>query len=252
LATTSAPVADPVTFGIEGTQIVAHARDGTALAPDALVGATFTVGDPATGVYTLRIDRVMREPDASGMIALYDVAVRGPGSQGWDQLCAPDPHGRATAIPVPGFWDRDGRFVGGGLGAFSFACTAGAQAKCVRFGYLPWATTSAGDSMAPHHAACVRMVRADYCGDGTPHTVPGVAIQMFDRAGVHDRPTTGYGTFEALWGPEGAVCVARARHPAFPLADILRHCPRLAEMTPEACTEAAIDTLPHALLGNRS
>jgi hypothetical protein len=140
--------------------------------------------------------------------------------------------------------------VRGGPGAFSFACTAGAQGKCLRFGYLPWASAPNGESMAPHHAACVRMVRADYCGDGTPHT--GVPIQMFDRAGVHGRPSAGYGAFEAVWSPRGAVCVARARRPEFPLADVVRQCPRLARVPPAACTEAAIDTLPGALLGNRS
>ena len=82
--------------------------------------------------------------------------------------------------------------------------------------------------MAPYHAACVRMVRADYCGNGSPHTVPGVTIQMYDRAGVHAAPDTEYGAFEAVWGPEGAVCLARARRPEFPVAAILRQCPRLA------------------------
>jgi hypothetical protein len=107
-----------------------------------------------------------------------------------------------------------------------------------------------GQSLAPYHEACVRVVRADYCGDGTPHTVPGVAIEMFDRAGVHTRRDPGYGTFEALWGPDGAVCLARARRPEFPLVEILRQCPRLADLPPADC--AALGTLPGALLGNRS
>ena len=96
------------------------------------------------------------------------------------------------------------------------------------------------------------MVRADYCGDGTPHTVPGVAIELFDAAGVHAPRDPGYGAFEALWSPAGAVCLARSRRPQFPLADILRQCPRLAEITPAECTAAALDTTPGALLGNRS
>ena len=75
---------------------------------------------------------------------------------------------------------------------------------------------------------------------------------MFDSAGVHARRDPGYGAFEALWGPEGAVCLARSRRPEFPLADILRRCPRLAELPPAACNAAALDTLRGALLGNRS
>ena len=183
---------------------------------------------------------------------LYDVGVQDAASARWDKLCAADPYGRTTAIAVPGFWGEDGGFVRGVAGAFSFACTAGAQGKCVRFGYLPWARAPRGESLAPYHQACVRMVRADYCGDGTSHTVAGVSIEMFDLAGVHTRRDPGYGVFEALWGPEGAVCLARSRRPEFPLADILDACPRLAALPVEACTAAALDTLPGALLGNRS
>ena len=241
-----------VTFALEGTEIVARDRDGAALAAEALVGATITGGDPATGRYRFRIDRVLSDPDDAGRAALYDVSVSGPASARWDKLCAADAHDRTTAIVVPGSWSADGRFVHGAEGKFSFACTAGAQAKCVRFGYPPWASAPDGSSMAPYHAACVRMVRADYCGDGTPHTVPGVAIQMFDRAGVNGSPEPAYGAFEALWGTDGAVCVARSRRPEFPLADILRQCPRLAALPVAACREGGLERLPGALLGNRS
>ncbi len=241
-----------VTFALQGTEIVARDSDGAALAPEALVGATFAVSDPATGRYQFRIDRVMSDPDAPGGMPLYEVSVRTPASERWDQLCAADPYGRTTAIVVPGAWAEDGRFVPAAAGTFSFACTAGARAKCVLFGYPPWASAPNGGSMAPYHAACVRMVRADYCGDGTPHTVPGITIEMFDRAGVHARPEHGYGAFEALWGTDGALCLTRSRRPEFPLEDILRRCPRLAALPASACREADIDRLPGALLGNRS
>jgi hypothetical protein len=242
----------PMAVAVEGTQIVARGGDGTALAPQALIGATFALADPAAGVYLLRIDGVMADPDAPRELDLYDLSVRAPASERWDKLCEPDPYGHTAALVVPGSWDAEGRFVSGAPGDFSLACTAGARGKCVRFGYLPWASAPNGESMAGHHAACVRMVRADYCGDGTPHTVPGVTIQIFDRAGVHGLSDAAFGAFEAVWGPDGAACLARTRRPEFPLADILRQCPRLARVLPAACTEAAIDTLPGALLGNRS
>ena len=241
-----------LTLALEGTEIVARGSDGAALAPEALVGATFAAGDPATGRYRFRIDRVLPDPDDAGQAALYDVSVRGPTSARWDKLCTADPEGRTTAIVVPGSWAADGRFVPGGEGRFSFACTAGAQAKCVLFGYPPWASAPNGESMARYHAACVRMVRADYCGDGTPHTVPGVTIEMFDLAGVHARQEESYGAFEALWGTDGAVCLARSRRPEFPLADILRQCPRLNAGPATSCREDDLDRLPGALLGNRS
>ena len=122
----------------------------------------------------------------------------------------------------------------------------------MRFGCPPWARAPDRGSLAPYHAACVRMVGADYCGDDTPHTVPGVAIELFDAAGVHTRRDPDYGAFEGLWAPDGAVCLARSRRPQFPLAGILRQCPRLAQISPADCTAAALDIMPGALLGNRS
>lgn len=66
----------------------------------------------------------------------------------------------------------------------------GGIAKCVDMGYKPW--TSAADEL---HQACVRMVRADFCGDGVPFTVDGTAIDVQDWTGVQT-PTTSM-TWEA-------------------------------------------------------
>jgi hypothetical protein len=235
-------------FALEGAQMVARGADGAKLAPDNLPGATVHLGDAGTGIYTVRIDAVTADP-APGPTILYDLSVQTPGNDGWQKLCEPDPQGRTTAIAVPGSWAED-RFVHGAPGEFTFACTAGARGKCLRLGYLPWAATPAGESMAPYHAACTRMMRADYCGDGTPHTVIGTPVQLFDRAGIIPQIGRDFGSFEAAWGPDGAVCIARARRPEFPLEQVLRACPRLVARRP--CTEDAIWTLPGALLGNRS
>src|SRR6202162_534078 len=37
--------------------------------------------------------------------------------------------------------------------------------KCVRYGYHPWEQAPDGRPMRDYYDACVRMVRADYCGD---------------------------------------------------------------------------------------
>jgi hypothetical protein len=248
LAAAVAPAgAAEVVFALEGAQMVARGARGAPLAPDDLPGATVRFGDARTGIYVVRIDAVIADP-APGATRLYDLSVQPPGSDRWQKLCEPDPHGRTTAIPVPGSWIED-RFVRSAQG-LTFACTAGARGKCLRLGYLPWHQTGQGESMAPYHAACTRMMRADYCGDGTPHTVMGTQVQLFDRAGIVPHAGSDFGSFEAAWGPHGAVCVARARRPELPLDQVLRACPRLAAARP--CTEDAIWTLPGALLGNRS
>lgn len=78
------------------------------------------------------------------------------------------------------------------------------------------------------HAACVRMARADYGGDGRPHTRAGVALVFWDRFGVRPRPTAERLPFEAGWDADGAVCVVRPRIAALaPLRDLRRRYPRL-------------------------
>lgn len=68
--------------------------------------------------------------------------------------------------------------------------------KCRALGYR-------GD----HLAACVRAFRADYCGDGTPHTVSGVLIDIFDDSGTQHRASV-QSDVEAEWTMHGAVCVS--------------------------------------------
>jgi hypothetical protein len=61
------------------------------------------------------------------------------------------------------------------------------------------------------HQTCTRLARADYCGDGVPHTENGTLIDVFDPAGIQvgvDDPAL---SFEAGWSPDGAVCVSAPR-----------------------------------------
>jgi hypothetical protein len=84
---------------------------------------------------------------------------------------------------------------------FTFGCrNQGAIAKCVEMGYKPYASGNAVDTsgnarlqwMGALHQACVRMVRADYCGDGMPHTVDGTTIDIMDYLSVQGAdPTDG-------------------------------------------------------------
>ena len=68
--------------------------------------------------------------------------------------------------------------------------------------------------MREHHLACVRMVRADYCGDGTPHTRNGTQIDIYDSLDVQRRAEDDPQNpqiFEAGWSPEGATYLYRPR-----------------------------------------
>jgi ADYC domain len=110
--------------------------------------------------------------------ALYTVFYRDP-NQNWQNLCHASAHYEAKAMTLQGSWDATGAYHAD-ENLVSFSCMNGALAKCVRFGYKPWKTV-AGKSLGELHRACVRMVRADYCGDGIPHTKDGTLINLYDH-----------------------------------------------------------------------
>ena len=171
-------------------------------------GAVLQVVD-STGVRgDVAVTQVEADPmDQSGQTSLFTLMALDPVTGVAKNVCAPDPNGKAAAIPLRGSWDTSGAFQADG--SLQFYCTGGVIAKCIRWGYRPW-QSSGGTSLKDAHQACTRMARADYCGDGQTHTQEGTQIDMYDNLGVH-RPQTLSLFFEATWTPQGAYCVARGR-----------------------------------------
>jgi hypothetical protein len=98
------------------------------------------------------------------------------------------------------------------------------------------------------------MTRADYGGDGSTFTRDGTLIEMCDRYGIQtcdwDLPIP----FEAAWGVDGAVCVARPRIAELATIEgLATQYPQLAgRLGPTACTRETAERDPAALLFNRS
>lgn len=204
-----------------GTEFLAKTPDGERRGL-AFVGAEFQASLSDGDALALRIDQI--EPSArpgEPDVLLYTVSYA--TAQGRRFLCGVDDDGQPVrAVPLSGRWDERWGVPGGGEkldegSTFTFACEGFALAKCVHAGYKPWATTTckAGangcreESLEPYHRACVRMFRADYCGDGTSYTRDGTLINFYDGLGIQgddaDWP------FEAEWTPAGARCARRKR-----------------------------------------
>lgn len=138
------------------------------------------------------------------------------------------------ALPVAGIWNiEDGSKTANGQWTvpntdppvvrtlFTFSCVNAAVGKCALWGYRPWAShtetlgeSSASRSLADWHQACTRLVRADYCGNGKPHTRDGTPINVWDDIGIQAKDTstsTQNWTFDAQWGVDGAHCINRTR-----------------------------------------
>lgn len=208
-----------------GTELVVTEVDGSVLRGPALVGRTLILeGHP------VRIGSVAEDPGArGGPVWLYGLQVA-DGAGGWRDLCLPDGEGRSAGFPV-----EDGR------GGFELTCTSGAVGKCVRWGYRRWEEVPGGPPLAALHAACVRMTRADYCGDGASYTVPGVRIDFCDAWGIQRCEDGLPVEFEAAWDADGAVCAARTRVPALLSTSALgARCPAVRQDGCDAATPALL------------
>ena len=265
--------ASPVrAVGVDGTILTITLAAGGTLRSHDLVGAHLLVdrGGPAVRV---RLDAIERDPDdrrrdvaAADVIWLHAFSVE-VADGAWQPLCDAGPDGRRQAIPVAGrFSPADGRLASSASGGFELACTAGAMGKCIRFGYHPWQSRAVpapvpprpapGSRPAPSHLdlynACLRLVRADYGGDGVGTTRNGMMIDLYDDRGIQTPDADPRMTFEAGWTADGAVCVNHPRvKESISLAEIAARWPRLAGLAGARCTEETARALG-ALLFNRS
>lgn len=162
------------------------------------------------------------EPDSNSDGMLYFVSV--VTDQDRQPLCPGEDGEMLSAIPLQGSWDTFGVWSPEGT---TLACHNGVLAKCVRWGYAPWSSQD-GISLRDHHQACSRLARADYCGDGVPHTRDGTLINVWDALGIQLSETSDELVFEASWTPEGAFNIQRTRFPEG-MAYVVENCPeRLA------------------------
>lgn len=193
---------------LEGSQLQAS-EGGQVLSGADLLGARLVGNLGSGGKVALRVEAVQRGQGADADVWTYYVSYQDTHSGEWLPICRTGKGSPEAAIAVAGRWDYRQGVSGGGAkredaAVFTFACEGAAIAKCVRFGYKPWATVR-GVSLAGHHQACTRLVRADYCGDGASHTVDGQWVNLHDAAGV--QADTERWMPEAEWDEDGARCL---------------------------------------------
>lgn len=222
---------------VEGSAFVLRLSDGRVLRGTELTGAIVHVAIAGGQIAPLRIASVTPDPDQPQV--LRHQFETSDGANGWKSACPPNRDGETWGLPLALAEGHPGRD-----GDITVSCISGVVAKCVRWGYPPWSRGPGGKDLAPFHAACVRMARADYCGDGTPHTKEGTSIDNFDDLGIQKRgaPDDPSYVFEAGWSPQGAVCVAHPRwSEQITLERLHAQCPRLAAIP--HCDEASARAL---------
>ncbi len=240
---------EPIAVTADRTEFVVTMSDSRELRSRNLAGATLTVAMDG-GLMRVRIDAVELDPEAAkGQIWLHTLSTQAADGS-WQSLCDAAPDGRRQAFPIAGqARARDGALVSADAGVFELTCTSGARGKCVRFGYLPWDGGAAGLAL---YNSCVRMVRADYCGQGEGTTRDGMLIDIYDDLGIQKADDLAEAQFEAGWTESGAVCVNHVRVKENTSFDrLIAACPHLKDRVGAMCTEDAARALG-AKLFNRS
>src|SRR5262249_38992829 len=132
------------------------ATPGTAIPPDSQVCGHWLGAKETIWVYLIN-----GRPDANGMFSF------GSGAQGSFIACSVSDPGK------PDEWEWS---------------ALGAVGKCLLWSRLPrpagWIPTPTTDSQLEFNA-CLRAIRADYCGDGVTHTVDGTRIDLYGAKENH-------------------------------------------------------------------
>lgn len=168
-------------------------------------GAQF-VGATLKGVLSdgsqidLRIDGSATLPSPNADVRTYTISYS--TTAGWQPLCT-DPVLGNQAILFPGSWNLTTARHQADYNLFTVGCRGATFAKCEELGYK-------GDLLIDTYLqACIRALRADYCGDGVSHTIDGTQINIYDKLGIQ-RDTQTWAV-ESNWTTEGAICIAKGR-----------------------------------------
>lgn len=202
--------AEPISgLKLQGTSFAGQAGARTLGAMD-FVGAQLQALDAAGNTQQVTIQSITSDPlDASGETLLYSLVVTDMISGASQNACEADADGVQLAIPVLGIWSPSGAHLDSAT-EFTFGCTSGVIAKCVRWGYRPWQSFGS-QPLAPYHQICTRLARADYCGDGQTHTQEGTVVDVYDDLQLLTPvPDSGL-LFDAAWTADGAYCIEKQR-----------------------------------------
>jgi hypothetical protein len=236
---------------LNGLQLNGSSIGGTALVNGELVllegedlsGGEFSItahgfddqNQPGTVDFIIRINDIYLDDDYSD-IHYYDLSLSQAGSDTWNPLCVDANNNPLPAIPLRNYWNEETGARIDDANVVTFACTSGVLAHCTQWGYRPWDESTQCDkwekgkkncktvSLTDYHQACTRMARADYCGDGTPWTVPGTPIDIYDHLSPQIESQETKWPVEAEWNVNGAYCLDDIRQQAWKAQGLYPKC----------------------------
>jgi len=214
-----------------------------------LIGAEFSItahgvdadDQPASVELVMRINDVYNDEEYDD-IHYYDLSLALKGSDEWTALCTDMDGNPLPVIPLQNSWNETTGARNDDPDVITFACTSGVLAHCTQWGYRPWEESTQCEegkgkkgkkkkhcetvSLREYHQACTRMARADYCGDGTPWTVPGTPIDIFDHLSPQLESSETKWPIEAEWTADGAYCLDDIRQQSWKADGLYPKCPK--------------------------
>jgi hypothetical protein len=181
-----------------------HPGSGTWKVGSQLNGMTFDIDFEVDGIPQAGQIRINNVWASGAQPDVYFYEVQNWVGGNWVSACVDGAGNPTEAIAVEGNFDSATGSRTSDVG-LTWACRGAAIAKAIEWGYRPWVNTSHKN----HHQAAVRMIRADYCGNGVHHTTNGNPIDVADSMGIQTHESAW--NIEAGWGVNGAVCVNTPR-----------------------------------------
>lgn len=186
-----------------------HAASGTYKVGAQLNGMSFDIDFEVDGVPQNGQMRIVSVTQSSAQpdVYFYNIESKNSSNQ-WVSACYDGAGNPTEAIAVEGNFDSNTGTRTSDVG-LTWACRGAAIAKAIEWGFRPWATVG-GTLLKNHHQAAVRMIRADYCGNGVHHTSNGNPIDIEDTKRIQTFDSLAWNV-EAVWGVNGAVCLNTPR-----------------------------------------
>ncbi len=209
-------------LGVENDELVA--RKGTSVLKGAtLIGTTILVKDSScwlclpVPIIVLGHQKIDSWAEGAPDVSTYALVYPDLGSLlGQRNICNGDLTDLlATTATVLGgeTYDLTSKEVNAGQdGWFTIACPGSAADKLRMFNYGPQSDFDGAGHPATvdQRQATLKMITADYCGEGISYTQNGTPLQWENHAGTVYMSTT-LGAVESVWNKDGAVCLGSTR-----------------------------------------
>ncbi len=233
-----------------GSQLSANRTGSPTLTGAALIGAYFLIAHESNFIVRVYITEVIEVPLWAGprkgqRTEAYRLMWQEPSGERRHNLCAKPPTDKPKGgelLNLPGEFTV--LFEGNRYDAksktllpasrewFNLGCASHALSKLFLTGH----TTLTGSAPEAQQQAVLKMLTADYCGDGTSFTLGGEPLLWKTSNGYMDYFGTPH-ALEARWNDKGAVCLDNPRmksskNPAAPQVfpdiwdAIAQHCPQ--------------------------